>query len=73
MSRTPSVFRQTDVTKALKAVHAAGYSAARVLIGKDGAIEITASPAPAKAEPTSAKGTEDGTKIETADELRKLI
>jgi hypothetical protein len=40
MSRTPSAFKQTDITRALNAVRAAGYSAARVLIGKDGRIEI---------------------------------
>jgi hypothetical protein len=40
MSRTPSNFRQTDISRALKAIRVAGYSAAKVLIGKDGGIEI---------------------------------
>jgi hypothetical protein len=65
MSRSPSAFRQTDVTKAIKGVQAANCSVVRVLIGKDGGIEITAKPASAKAE--------DDTAIETAEELRKLL
>ena len=48
MSRTPSAFKQTDVTRALKAVRNAGYSAARILIGKDGQINITTELAPTK-------------------------
>jgi hypothetical protein len=40
MSRTPSAFKQVDVTRALNAARAAGYNAARILIGTDGRIEI---------------------------------
>ena len=39
MGRSPSTFRQTDITRALRAIRAAGYSAVRVLIDK-GRIEI---------------------------------
>jgi hypothetical protein len=67
MPRAPSAFTQTDVTKALKAVQAAGCSVTQVRIGKDGQIEVTTNPAPAKA------GSADDATIETADELKKLL
>jgi hypothetical protein len=43
MSRAPSTFRQQDVTKAVKAVAAAGVHIARVEIDRDGRIVIIAS------------------------------
>jgi hypothetical protein len=42
MSRTPSTFRQQDVTRAVKAVAAAGVGIARVEIDKTGKITIIA-------------------------------
>src|SRR5262249_41793706 len=42
MSRAPSTFRQQDVTKAIKAVAAAGVHIARVEIDKTGKIVIIA-------------------------------
>ena len=55
MGRSPSTFRQTDITRALKAIRAAGYSAVRVLIDKAGRIEIaTATEGEAQAATTHA-------------------
>jgi hypothetical protein len=49
MARTPSTFRQQDVTRAVKAVTAAGVNIARVEIDKSGKIVIvTADKAPSR-------------------------
>jgi hypothetical protein len=54
MSRTPSPFRQQDVTKAVKAVAAAGVGIARVEIDKSGKITIIAASAPSQDDRTTA-------------------
>lgn len=50
VSRPPSTFRQRDVTKAVKAVAAAGVGIARVEIDKAGKIIIIAATAPEAAQ-----------------------
>jgi len=54
MSRAPSTFRQQDVTRAVKAVAAAGVGIARVEIDKAGKITIIA----LGAEPPGEEGRE---------------
>jgi len=50
MTRAPSPFRQQDVTRAVKAVAAAGVHIARVEIDKAGKITIIAATAPEAAQ-----------------------
>ncbi|HEY1860484.1 MAG TPA: hypothetical protein VGG61_09035 [Gemmataceae bacterium] len=42
MTRAPCIFKQTDVTRAVKAVVAAGVEVARVEVDKDGRIVVIA-------------------------------
>jgi hypothetical protein len=56
MSRAASAFRQSDVTKAVRAVEAAGVGVARVEIDKDGRIIIT--PGKPSDAPAPASGNE---------------
>ena len=58
MGRSPSTFRQTDITRALRAIRAAGYSAVRVLIDK-GRIEI-ATAAEGEAQAATTHAARDG-------------
>jgi hypothetical protein len=48
MSRTPSTFRQADVTRVVKAARAAAVDVARIEIAKDGRIVIVTGKAPAQ-------------------------
>jgi hypothetical protein len=71
MSRPPSTFRQHDVTRAVKAVTAAGGGMARVEIDKGGRITIIA----ASASQTPEQGKDIGTPVISAgpdDELQDL-
>ena len=54
MARAPSTFRQQDVTRAVKAVAAAGVHIARIEIDKTGKIVIIASDGPDKPGETEA-------------------
>lgn len=45
-ARGPQLFKQSDVTRAVKATRAAGVEVARVRIGRDGTIQIDTSIAP---------------------------
>jgi hypothetical protein len=53
--RRPCTFKKTDVTRATKAVLAAGLDIARVEIAKDGAIIVV----PGKPDQSADRGSED--------------
>jgi hypothetical protein len=65
MARTPSTFRQRDLTAAVKAMVAAGQKVARVELDKDGRIVLMV------ADPDTASGKRRNE--ETPDDLRKLL
>jgi hypothetical protein len=60
MSRAPSTFRQQDVTRAVKAVAAAGVNIARVEIDKAGKITIIATGAEPREEDREEANAWDG-------------
>jgi hypothetical protein len=51
MARAPSRFRQGDITRAVKAVIAAGVEVREVLVDTDGKIRVIAGKAPANGAP----------------------
>jgi hypothetical protein len=59
MSRVPSTFRQADVTKAVKAVVAAGVDIARIEIDKAGKIVIVAGKPEAQDSDASREGSNE--------------
>jgi hypothetical protein len=59
MSRVPSTFRQADVTKAVKAVVAAGVDIARIEIDKAGKIVIVAGTPEAQDSDASREGSNE--------------
>jgi len=63
MSRAPSTFRQQDVTKAIKAVAAAGVHIARVEIDQTGKIVIIAK------DPTENQPGESATEVNEWDRV----
>ena len=57
MSRGTQLFKQSDLTRALKAAKAAGVEVARIEIAKDGTIAIDIGEMPVDTKPT--KGSAD--------------
>jgi hypothetical protein len=61
LMRRPSIFKKTDVTRATRAVRAAGLEIARVEVAKDGSIIVVP------------RNRETVQEIETFEDLRHLL
>ena len=54
MSRGPQTFRQRDITRALKAIAAAGATVVRIDVRPDGTISVVTADAPTTIPPSKA-------------------
>ena len=73
MSRRPSKFRQTDLTRALKGALAAGIEIERVEIDKDGKIVVVAGAPEQITEKRLETSGGTALPVDSPEEVRKLI